>query len=197
MRILLLVLFLLSSAPSAAPAAGLVRSSQPAISSVNVAAASPILYDPRSQPSPNRAIYNVKPFPDQPSEVAQVTTSENIWKGADRLAIQGPGQWIQLSCKQPSALVGVHFWGDENDGFARVLVDGEEVWRGNTYGPVGAQFYYRLEMAGLPLARHILRVEALGQNGGPGGAGGSDVMIYDFSCTMEMPPRLFLPYVMR
>lgn len=197
MRILFLLLLLLTSTPSAAPAADLVRSSQPAISSVTVAAAPPILYDPRSQPSPNRAIYGVKPFPDQPSEVAQVTTSEHIWKGSDRLAIQGPGAWIELACKQPSTLVGVHFWGDENDGFARVLVDGEEVWQGNTYGPVGAQFYHRLEMAGLPLDRHVLRVETLGQNGGPGGAGGSDVMIYDFSCMAEMPPRLYLPYVRR
>lgn len=123
------------------------------------------LYDPRSGENPNRAIYNISPLPDRPSTLAQVISSGGLWIGGDRVALIGAGQWIELSCVEPSFLIGVHFLGDENDGYARVFVDGAEVWHGDTYGPVGNQFDRHLEVTNLPMERHLLRIEATGQVG--------------------------------
>lgn len=153
------------------------------------------LYDPRSGENPNRAIYNISPFPDRPSTLAQVTSSGGLWIGGDRVALLEAGQWIELSCFSPSFLVGVYFRGDENDGYARVYVDGAEVWHGDTYGPVGNQFDRHLEVPNLPVGPHTLRIEATGQIGGEGTSKGNDVAILAFSCTIEMPYNLFLPQV--
>ena len=154
-----------------------------------------ILYDPTSGLNPNWAVYNIAPFPDQPSDLGQVTASDGLWYGSDRVALLEEGQWIELTCNAPSFLVGVHFWGDENDGYARVSVDGAEVWHDNTYGPVGVQFNRRLEAPHLSGSLHTLRIEATGQNGGPGGSGNDDVTIYLFSCSVDLPYKLFLPCV--
>ena len=61
---------------------------------------------------------------------------------------------------------GVQFWGDTNDGICRVLMDGQEVWRGNTHGtnvnwPGGAYVKY-LYISGLAFGPHTIRVEYVG-----------------------------------
>jgi hypothetical protein len=77
--------------------------------------------------------------------------------------------------------VGVQFWGDQNDGWARVLVDGTEVWRGSTYGtsgdPAAGAYVKYLEISGLATGAHTVRVECLGINGA---GGGDDVTILLF-----------------
>jgi hypothetical protein len=77
--------------------------------------------------------------------------------------------------------VGVQLWGDQTDGWARITVDGSEVWRGNTYGksgdyPAGGFINY-VEIYNLPMAKHTIIVDVLGINGPEGGP---DVTVFYF-----------------
>jgi pSer/pThr/pTyr-binding forkhead associated (FHA) protein len=100
------------------------------------------------------------------------------WIGMGKL-----GQWIEATSAGPVTAMGVEFWGDQNDGWARVLIDGDEIWRGDTRGAdgnwPGGAFVRYLEVAGLPLGVHTLRVEPLGE-------GGSATMYY-FGIGQVMP----------
>lgn len=61
----------------------------------------------------------------------------------------------------------MQFWGDTNDGLARVLVDDQEVWKGNTHGSdanwPGGAFVKYLKVTGVRIPFQKIRVECLGQ----------------------------------
>jgi hypothetical protein len=74
------------------------------------------------------------------------------------------GDWIEASTDLPFTAMGVQFFGDPQIGWARVLFDGVEVWRGNTsaiwshYGRHGGY----IEIAGFSPGYHTIRAESLG-----------------------------------
>ncbi len=74
------------------------------------------------------------------------------------------GDWIEVSSDQPFTAMGVQFMGDPSIGWARVLFDGVEVWRGNTaqiwseYGRHGGY----VEISGFEPGMHTMRVESMG-----------------------------------
>jgi hypothetical protein len=74
------------------------------------------------------------------------------------------GNWIEATTELPFNAIGVQFFGEAQIGWARVLFDGEEVWRGNT-----ADLYEKLsrhggyiEITGFEPGRHTIRAESLG-----------------------------------
>ena len=103
-----------------------------------------------------------------PSEF-QITTSGSIWRYNQWIALLNQGNWIEAKTTVETTTVGVQFWGDTNDGWARVLVDGSEVWIGNTYGSdpayPGGAFVKYLEISGLDRGIHTIRVENMGMIG--------------------------------
>ena len=82
---------------------------------------------------------------------------DNGWIGATKL--------VDVNC------IGVQFWGDDNDGWARVLLDGFEIWRGDTYGTILSDpnsFVKYLEVCNLLPGKHTVRVEHMGMQGAGG-----------------------------
>lgn len=65
-----------------------------------------------------------------------------------------------------STTVGVEFWGDTNDGEARLLVDGVERWSGSTHGDdanwPGGAFVRYVQITGLQEQPHTVRIEQTG-----------------------------------
>ena len=121
-----------------------------------------------STPPPVIAFANTQ----EKSPPAGVTVSDtcggSCWRFSEILALLQPGQSLESTNSAPSTVVGLQFWGDTNDGWARVLVDGEEVWTGNTHGSddnyPGGAFVNYLQISGLPNEPHTIRVEHMGQN---------------------------------
>ncbi len=110
------------------------------------------------------------------------------------LILQAAGSWVAIQWTEPTTVVGVQFWGDHNDGFARLLVDGTECWRGNTCG-ASVTFEQYIEIAALPNSSHTVQVETIGS---PGSGGGSDVTVAAFGwgpVTSPLPHQLHLPIV--
>jgi hypothetical protein len=74
------------------------------------------------------------------------------------------GNWIEAKIDGSFEAVGVQFLGEQTIGWARVLFDGEEVWRGNTsaiwskYGRHGGF----IQISGFDEGAHVIRVETLG-----------------------------------
>jgi hypothetical protein len=74
------------------------------------------------------------------------------------------GDWIEISSDQPFTAMGVQFMGDPSIGWARVLFDGVEVWRGNTaeiWSEHGRHGGY-VEISGFTSGNHTMRVESMG-----------------------------------
>ncbi|MEZ4673993.1 MAG: hypothetical protein R2932_07080 [Caldilineaceae bacterium] len=108
--------------------------------------------------------------------------------------LRGAGSFAEIKWHEPTTTVGVQFWGDTNDGHARILVDGAEVWQGNTQGQ-SVTFEEYIEIDGLPNTTHTVRVEATGQ---PGSSGGSDVTVAAFgwgSLSSPANQTIFVPIV--
>jgi len=87
------------------------------------------------------------------------------WRMSQYLALRSPGAFVEASVDSATE-AGVQFWGDTNDGVCRVLVDGQEVWRGDTHGtdanwPGGLYVKY-LSVSGLQPGPHTIRVEFVG-----------------------------------
>ncbi len=122
----------------------------------------------------------------------------------DQSRIYGPAraltsteQWVEGVCMAPSSMVGVQFWGDENDGWARVTVGGVEYWRGNTYGPSLDLFVRFLEIRDLPPAPHVVRVEPLGKAGTNLPGGNDHVSVYAIVCGLPVTTEIYVPILQR
>ena len=88
---------------------------------------------------------------------------ESIPYGLSRV-LWGEGSWVQAETSEDYEAIGVQVWGDYTIGWARVLFDGEEVWRGNTAEIWNQQgrFGGYIEVSGFMPGEHTLRVESLG-----------------------------------
>ena len=140
-----------------------------------------------AQSGPTVALHDgdARSFTDPPDVVAYANTQyaspppEFVISGAwqwdlnEWVAFYGASGWIEAQTTVATTSVGVQFWGDTNDGWARVLVDGSEVWTGNTYGAdaysPGQSFVKYLDISGLVSTTHTIRVESMGISGDGGG----------------------------
>ena len=120
----------------------------------------------------------------------QITTAGSIWRYHQWIALMEVGNHVEAKTTVETTSVGVQLWGDTNDGWARVLVDGSEVWTGSVYGSdinyPGGAFVKYLEISGLDKSTHTIRVENMGTSGAHGG---NDVTIMFFGLeeTSETP----------
>ena len=123
-----------------------------------------------------------------PPEGVTITSSEDLWRYYGWVALLEKDDWIQATFSGThTTKLGVQFWGDDNDGWARVKVDGEQVWTGNIYGASGNEFIKYLEFSDLEPKSHTIRVESMGIKGTE--YGGDDVAIYFFG--FENPTQYF------
>lgn len=74
------------------------------------------------------------------------------------------GDWIEATTKTSYTSIGVQLWGSGYLGWARVLFDGREVWRGLTTSLGKQHAYYGgyIEITGFEPGEHTIRVENLG-----------------------------------
>ena len=76
----------------------------------------------------------------------------------------GESSWVEASTELPFEAIGVQVFGDNTIGWARLLFDGQEVWRGDTleiWSDKGRYGGY-IEVSGFEPGKHTLRIESLG-----------------------------------
>ncbi|WP_340818861.1 LamG-like jellyroll fold domain-containing protein [Methanolobus sp. WCC4] len=158
-------------------------------STIGFAEANVVLYDGDARKftdAPDVIAYTNTEHTAPPSEF-EITTSGAtwpsgpIWRHDNVIALMDPSGWIEAKTTVATDTVGLQFWGDTNDGWARVLVDGSEVWTGSVYGSdvnyPGGAFVKYLEISGLERSTHTIRVECMGIKGA---GGGDDVLVSFF-----------------
>ncbi|MGD2057611.1 MAG: FHA domain-containing protein [Anaerolineales bacterium] len=120
---------------------------------------------------PDALAYANTQYKAPPAEIMVMDNcgSSGCWRYNEWLAMGEPGQYIQVDSAVSTTAIGVQLWGDDNDGWARVLVDGEEMWTGEMRGEdnqwPGGAFVRYLEVSGLEPGPHSLRFEPTGQGG--------------------------------
>ena len=90
-------------------------------------------------------------------------SGESIPYGLNRV-LWGEGDWVQITTELPFESMGVQVLGDHTIGWARVLFDDEEVWRGDTsaiWSYLGRHGGY-IEVSDFTEGTHTLRIESLG-----------------------------------
>jgi hypothetical protein len=124
---------------------------------------------------------------ESPPESVSITSQGELWRYDQVAAMMQQGEWISATCyDQNITTIGLRIAGDTNDGWGRVLVDGQEVWRGNTYGdPDAGGFSTYLEVSGLDPGSHTVQVECLGI---PGDGGGIHVLVHYFAFSTSPVP---------
>lgn len=87
---------------------------------------------------------------------------QSIPYGTHRVLWSG-GDWVEATTSLPYTSIGVQLWGSGYLGWARVLFDGEEVWRGLTTSLGKKHAYYGgyIEVTGFEPGEHTIRVESL------------------------------------
>jgi hypothetical protein len=140
---------------------------------------------------------NVKNLPTPPSIIAfaniefgstpenvSIVSQGNLWRYNEVIALMNGGDWISATCSDPNiTTIGVRFIGDENDGWVRVLVDGQPVWTGSVYGKIAeGSFTQYLEVSGLDPGNHTIQIENLGI---AGDGGGIHAAIHYFACAYQ------------
>lgn len=106
---------------------------------------------------------------DVPAGFSISASDVSIPYGFTRI-LWGLNDWTELTITEPAVkAVGVQIYGKHTMGWARVLFDGQEVWRGDTtvLGQVRQDYYdYSyggyIEVSGFASGAHTLRVESLG-----------------------------------
>ncbi len=88
---------------------------------------------------------------------------ESIPYGTHRV-LWWKGDWIEATTDSSYTSIGVQLWGSGYLGWARVLFDGTEIWRGLTtsLGKHHAYFGGYIEVTGFVPGAHTIRVENLG-----------------------------------
>ncbi|MFN2112936.1 MAG: hypothetical protein ACK2TT_07440 [Anaerolineales bacterium] len=132
-----------------------------------------------------RAYGNTAEFP--PPE-ADITITNRGGAGFQKAWIlHQAGEYLEATFSGPYTAVGVQPHGTYAIGWARVLFDGMEIWRGDTsaywHDAEGYLHAVYIEVRCFPPGTHTLRIECLGQNGGggaQGSGGGMDVPISHF-----------------
>ena len=90
-------------------------------------------------------------------------TQDSISYGLNRV-LWGAGSSVEVSTEMPFSAMGVQVFGDYTIGWARVLFDGEEVWRGDTaaiWAYQGRNGGY-IEISSFEPGPHTLRIESMG-----------------------------------
>jgi hypothetical protein len=90
-------------------------------------------------------------------------SDDSISYGLNRV-LWSEGSWVEISTEQSFNAMGVQIYGDYTIGWARVLFDGQEIWRGDTskiWASLGRNGGY-IEVSGLAPGPHTLRVESMG-----------------------------------
>ena len=99
-----------------------------------------------------------------PPEGVTLSHSENsISYGLNRV-LWGEGSWVEVSTELPYTAIGVQVYGDYIIGWAHVLFDGQEVWRGNAseiWADQGRNGGY-IEVSNFEPGSHTLRIESMG-----------------------------------
>lgn len=99
-----------------------------------------------------------------PPQGIELTHSEDsISYGLNRV-LWGQGSFVEISTELPYKAMGVQVYGDYTIGWARVLFDGQEVWRGDTseiWSYQGRNGGY-IEITDFEPGTHNLRIESLG-----------------------------------
>jgi len=120
-----------------------------------------------SKPPDVYAVANSADLP--PPKGIQVTYSDDsIPYGLNRILWQ-EGDWVQATTDAAFAAMGVQFYGDYIIGWARVLFDGVEVWRGDTsaiWSDLGQHGGY-VEISGFGPGTHTIRAERLAVDSRP------------------------------
>jgi len=81
------------------------------------------------------------------------------------------GDWVEASTSDSYQALGVQVHGDKTIGWAKVLFDGLEIWRGDASAHIigeGRHGFY-VEVRCFPTGTHTLRIEGLGLEGSGGG----------------------------
>jgi len=76
----------------------------------------------------------------------------------------GEGSFVEITTKLAYKTMGVQIYGDHTIGWARVLFDGVEIWRGDTaaiWAYQGRNGGY-VEVSGFEKGSHTLRIESMG-----------------------------------
>ena len=81
------------------------------------------------------------------------------------------GDYVEATTGNDYSAFGVQIHGDQTIGWARVLFDGNEIWRGDasSYTIAEGRYGVYIEVRCFPPGTHTMRVEALGINGSGGG----------------------------
>jgi hypothetical protein len=82
------------------------------------------------------------------------------------------GDFSQAATSNPYTVFGVQIHGDQTIGWARVLLDGQEIWRGDAsrYSIAEGRYGVYVEVNCVPVGTHVIRVEGLGIHGSGGGS---------------------------
>ena len=90
-------------------------------------------------------------------------SADSISYGLNRV-LWGEGSSVEVTTAQPFNAMGVQIYGDYTIGWARVLFDGQEIWRGDTskiWAYQGRNGGY-IEVSDFEPGTHTLRVESMG-----------------------------------
>jgi len=131
------------------------------------------------------------------SDYARIYWSEGARIYDPVVALTATDQWVEGVCTAPTSMAGVQFWGDENDGWARVLIDGVERWRGNTYGQSPDLFIRFLAIRNLSAGPHVIRVEPLGERGSSNPGSNIHVSVYAIVCGLALRSEIYVPLLLR
>jgi len=98
-----------------------------------------------------------------PEGITVTYSADSIPYGLNRV-LWGESSYVEVSTETPFEAMGVQVLGDHTIGWARLLFDGQEVWRGDTSriwsqrGRFGGYF----EVSGYSPGGHTLRIESMG-----------------------------------
>jgi hypothetical protein len=97
-----------------------------------------------------------------PEGITVTFHEQSIPYGTHRVLWSG-GDWVEATTSLPYSSIGVQLWGSGYLGWARVLFDGGEVWRGLSISLGKKHSYYGgyIEITGFPPGEHTIRVESL------------------------------------